>query len=120
MRIAVNGKHLFFDIEGPEYVPGGDTLRRLPTLVLIHGSPGNSDHSVFKPAFSALRDVARIVYLDLSGAGRSDDEPGNRFSLERWADDLVNVLRGARNRKAHRTWRLGRRVRRHGLRPEIP
>lgn len=88
MRITVGGKRLFFDIEGPEYVLEDGRLARLPTLVLIHGAPGNSDHSVFKPAFSALRDVARIVYLDLSGAGRSDDDPDG-FSLDRWADDLV-------------------------------
>ena len=31
----------------------------------------------------------RIIYLDLSGAGRSDDEPDGDFSLDKWADDLV-------------------------------
>jgi len=89
MRIEVNGKRVFFDIEGPEYIVDGNGLRKLPTLIVIHGSPGNSDHSVFKPAFSALRDVAQVVYLDLSGAGRSDDEPSGKFSLDQWADDLV-------------------------------
>lgn len=80
---------MFFDVEGPEFVLEGTRLKKLPTLILIHGAPGNSDHSVFKPAFSCLRDTARIVYLDLSGAGRSDDEPDDIFSLNRWADDLV-------------------------------
>lgn len=89
MKIQVGQKKLFFDIEGPEYVVDGGKLKRLPTLILLHGAPGNSDHSVFKPDFDALRDVARIVYLDLSGAGRSEDEPDGQFSLERWADDLV-------------------------------
>lgn len=36
-------------------------MRKLPTLILIHGAPGNSDHSVFKPAFSTLRDVERSL-----------------------------------------------------------
>ena len=89
MQIEVNNKRIFFDVEGQEYVVDGSALRKLPTLILIHGSPGNSDHSVFKPAFSALRDVARIIYLDLSGAGRSEDEPDGEFSLDKWADDLV-------------------------------
>ncbi|MCB1645844.1 MAG: alpha/beta hydrolase [Pseudomonadales bacterium] len=89
MKIDINGKKIFFDIEGPEYVTDNGAMVKLPTLILIHGSPGNSDHSVFKPAFSELRDVARILYLDLSGSGRSDDEPGNHFSLDQWADDLV-------------------------------
>lgn len=90
MKVQVNGKSIFFDVEGPQYVPDGEGgLKRLPTLIAIHGSPGNSDHSVFKPDFSALRDVAQVIYLDLSGAGRSDDEPDGVFSLERWSDDLV-------------------------------
>ncbi len=89
MKIEVNNKKIFFDVEGQEYVVDGNSLRKLPTLIVIHGSPGNSDHSVFKPAFSALRDVARIIYLDLPGAGRSEDEPDGNFSLEQWADDLV-------------------------------
>jgi len=93
MRIEVNGKWVFFDVEGQEYIVNGPNLLKLPTLILIHGAPGNSDHSVFKPAFSALRDVARIVYLDLPGAGRSDDEPDGEFSLAKWADDLVEFCR---------------------------
>ncbi|MCR9276993.1 MAG: alpha/beta hydrolase [Pseudomonadaceae bacterium] len=93
MKILVGDKHLFFDIEGPEFVLEGKKLRRLPTLILLHGAPGNSDHSVFKPALSALRDACRIIYLDIAGAGRSDDPPDGVFSLERWADDLVEFCR---------------------------
>ncbi len=93
MKIQVGDKRLFFDVEGPEYVIEDNTLTRLPTLFLLHGAPGNSDHSVFKPAFSALRNVCRMVYLDISGAGRSDDPPDGIFTLERWADDLVEFCR---------------------------
>ena len=89
MKIQIRGKQLFFDIEGPEYVMAEAELEQLPTLILLHGAPGHSDHSVFKPAFSALRDLCRIIYLDVSGAGRSDDPPDDNFSLEDWADDLV-------------------------------
>jgi pimeloyl-ACP methyl ester carboxylesterase len=89
MKIQVGDKRLFFDVEGPEYVLEDSRLTRLPTLILLHGAPGNSDHSVFKPAFSALKKVCRIIYLDISGAGRSDDPPDDFFSLERWADDIV-------------------------------
>lgn len=93
MKILVGDKHLFFDIEGPEFVLLDNKLQRLPTLILLHGAPGNSDHSVFKPAFSALRHLCRVVYLDVSGAGRSDDPPDDVFSLERWADDIVEFCR---------------------------
>lgn len=93
MKIQVGDKRLFFDVEGAEYVLKGNELTRLPTLILLHGAPGNSDHSVFKPAFSVLRKVCRIIYLDISGAGRSDDPPDGVFSLERWADDIVEFCR---------------------------
>ena len=93
MKIQVADKHLFFDIEGPEYVLENNTLKRLPTLILLHGAPGNSDHSVFKPAFSALRSTCQVVYLDIAGAGRSDDPHDDVFTLERWADDLVEFCR---------------------------
>lgn len=89
MKIQLADKKIFFDVEGPEFVMAGSELRQLPTLILIHGAPGHSDHSVFKPAFSVLHDICRIVYLDLSGAGRSDDPPDHSYSLENWADDLV-------------------------------
>jgi len=36
-----------------------------------------------------LRAIRRILYLDLSGAGRSDDPPDRSYSLENWADNLV-------------------------------
>ncbi len=93
MKIKVGDKQLFFDVEGPEYVFENNQLKHLPTLILLHGAPGNSDHSVFKPAFSNLSTVCRIIYLDISGAGRSDDPPDDIFSLERWADDLVEFCR---------------------------
>lgn len=93
MKIKVGDKRLFFDVEGPEYVLEDKKLRALPTLILLHGAPGNSDHSVFKPAFSALRSVCRIIYLDVAGAGRSEDPPDDIFTLERWADDIVEFCR---------------------------
>ncbi|MFM8388178.1 MAG: alpha/beta fold hydrolase [Actinomycetota bacterium] len=90
MRVTVGDKKLYFDVEGEKLCHNGDSLVEKPTLILLHGSPGNSDHTVFKPLFSQLTDVAQIVYLDLSGCGRSDDTSDGVFSLERWADDIVH------------------------------
>jgi light-regulated signal transduction histidine kinase (bacteriophytochrome) len=50
-------------------------MRQKPTLLLLHGGPG-SDHTLYKPAFSALVDIAQIIYLDHRGNGRScGDDP---------------------------------------------
>ncbi len=89
MYVRVNGVRLFFDVEGAKLVPDGPQMREKPTLILLHGAPGLTDHSGFKPAFARLADVAQLVYLDVRGAGRSEAGPPERWSLEQWADDLV-------------------------------
>jgi proline iminopeptidase len=87
MKITVNGVRLFFDVEGPALRPQGAALREVPTLLLLHGGPG-ADHSLFKPQFSALADVAQLVYLDHRGNGRSDRASASTWNLAQWADDV--------------------------------
>ena len=87
MHILVNGVRLFFDVEGAKLVPDGPIMREKPTLVMLHGGPG-FDHSIYKPAYSALADVAQIVYLDHRGNGRSEDGPRAGWNLAQWGDDV--------------------------------
>ena len=89
MKIAVNGKNLYFDIDGEALPISESGLVDKPTLILLHGAPGNSDHTVFKPIFSELADSAQVIYLDMAGCGRSDNPSDDIFSLESWADDLA-------------------------------
>ena len=84
------GVRLYVDIEGCGLVPEGPRMREKPTLVLMHGGPGY-DHSSFKPIFSALADVAQIVYYDHRGHGRSDRRPADEWTLDTFADDLVRL-----------------------------
>jgi proline iminopeptidase len=62
-------------------------MREKPTLVLLHGGPG-MDHSVYKPRFSQLADIAQVVYLDHRGNGRSDRGPRETWTLAQWGDDV--------------------------------
>jgi proline iminopeptidase len=87
MRVLVNGVRLYFDAEGAGLRPAGDRMIERPTLLLLHGGPG-ADHSLYKPAFSALTDVAQVVYLDHRGNGRSDPGPKEAWTLAQWADDV--------------------------------
>ena len=87
MRVLVNGVRLFFDVEGAGLVPDGRTMREKPTLVLLHGGPG-FDHSIYKPRFSALTDIAQVVFLDHRGNGRSDPGPRESWTLAQWGDDV--------------------------------
>lgn len=87
MHVSVNGVRLFFDVEGAKFVPDGPMMREKATLLLLHGGPG-FDHSIYKPAYSALADIAQIVYLDHRGNGRSEDGPRESWNLAQWGDDV--------------------------------
>jgi hypothetical protein len=63
MFVEVNGAKLFFIVEGPGLVPEGPRMREKPAFLLLHGGPG-FDHTLYRPAFSALADIAQVVYLD--------------------------------------------------------
>ncbi|HEV8641104.1 MAG TPA: alpha/beta hydrolase [Methylomirabilota bacterium] len=87
MRVLVNGVRLFFDVEGASLVPDGPMMREKPTLILLHGGPG-MDHSLYKPQFSQLTDIAQVVFLDHRGNGRSDAGPRETWTLAQWGDDV--------------------------------
>jgi pimeloyl-ACP methyl ester carboxylesterase len=90
MFVHVNDARIFVDIEGAGLVPDGTSMREKPTLVLLHGGPG-FDHSLFKPAFSQLSDIAQIVYLDHRGNGRSSHGNPASWNLAQWGDDVRGV-----------------------------
>jgi proline iminopeptidase len=87
MHALVNGVRLFFDVEGTKLVPDGPVMREKPTLLLLHGGPG-FDHSIYRPSYSALSDIAQIIYLDHRGNGRSEDGPSEGWNLAQWGDDV--------------------------------
>lgn len=88
MYASVNGIRLYFDVDGAQLVPDGAVMRAKPTLILLHGGPG-FDHTIFKPAFSQLADIAQIVYLDHRGNGRSDRSSPTFWTLAQWGDDVA-------------------------------
>jgi pimeloyl-ACP methyl ester carboxylesterase len=60
------------------------------TLVL-HGGPG-LDHTYLRPYFDGLRDVTRVLYVDLRGHGRSGAPPESTgYTITAAADDLALV-----------------------------
>ena len=87
MHIRVNGVQLFFDVEGAKLVPDGPAMREKPTLLLLHGGPG-FDHSIYRPAYSTLSDIAQVIFLDHRGNGRSEDGPSEAWNLAQWGDDV--------------------------------
>ena len=90
MFVEVNGARLFFDVEGAGLVPDGPRMKGKPTLVLLHGGPG-FDHTMFKPAFSALADIAQIIHFDQRGNGRSGGSDPATWNLAQWGDDVKGL-----------------------------
>ncbi|HZX04035.1 alpha/beta hydrolase [Kribbella sp.] len=88
MRVIVDGIGLYFDVDGAGLVAEGEVMTERPVLVLLHGGPGG-DHSLFKPEFTAMSDVAQVVYLDQRGSGRSDRGDPAAWTWQRWADDVA-------------------------------
>lgn len=101
--------------------PEGDRLRRLegrtietptgarlhvetagpseaPALVFVHG--WGLDAGIWREARLMLAERYQVVAYDLAGLGRSSGPADGAFSLERFADDLLAVVRQLRPRRA--------------------
>lgn len=87
MYTSVNGVKIYFDVDGEGLTPDGAVMREKPTVVMVHGGPG-TDHTVSKPYFSQLTDVAQVVYYDHRGNGRSSGKDPRAWNLAQWGDDL--------------------------------
>jgi proline iminopeptidase len=89
VRLA-DGCRLFVDASGPSLVPDGPTMRTRPTVLLLHGGPG-FDHSTFKDQMDPLAEDAQLIYYDHRGQGRSDRGSPADWTLDQWADDIVDL-----------------------------
>ena len=90
MYVTVNGARLFFDVDGEGLTPDGKAMRQKPTVIMVHGGPG-ADHSISKPYFSQLKDIAQVIYYDHRGNGRSDLCDETSWNLAQWGDDLKGL-----------------------------
>lgn len=93
MFITVNGAKLYFDVDGEGLTPDGKVMREKPTVIMVHGGPGG-DHSIAKPYFSQLTDIAQVIYYDHRGNGRSDLGQKEDWNLSQWGDDLKGLCDG--------------------------
>ena len=91
MRIEIEpGIRLYVDVESPQFVLDGPSMREKPALLLLHGGPG-FDHSAFRPFFGRVSDIAQVFYIDHRGHGRSDRRPPSEWTLDTFADDVVRL-----------------------------
>ena len=68
-------------------------------LVLINGGPGGTHHG-FHPYFSQIKDVARIIYYDQRGTGKSSkDDTGKTYTIKQAVEDLESLRKNLKIKK---------------------
>ncbi len=68
-------------------------------LVLINGGPGCT-HQGFHPYFSQIKGVARIIYYDQRGTGKSStDDTGKTYTIKQAIEDLENLRKALKIEK---------------------
>ncbi|MGW6664348.1 MULTISPECIES: alpha/beta fold hydrolase [Peribacillus] len=87
MFAKINGIKIYFDVEGAELVPEGDSWRKKPVCFVIHGGPGG-EHIGFKPFLTPLSESMQLIYIDQRGCGRSEGGPQSTYTLENNVEDL--------------------------------
>ncbi|MFF2853406.1 MULTISPECIES: alpha/beta fold hydrolase [unclassified Peribacillus] len=90
MFAKVNGTRIYFDVEGAELVPEGNSWRKKPVCFVIHGGPGG-EHIGFKPFLTPLSASMQLVYIDQRGCGRSERGPKSTYNLENNVEDLEAI-----------------------------
>ena len=93
MHVEVDGLRLYADVLSPEYVAAGSTLRRRPTVVLLHGGL-DGDSALARDLGGLLTDVASVVVTDRRANGRSDGggDPST-WTIDRYADDVYELCK---------------------------
>ncbi|MFC1843072.1 alpha/beta fold hydrolase [Candidatus Dependentiae bacterium] len=75
-----NGGRLYYEEQG-QGIP----------IVLINGGPGCTHHS-FHPYFSQIKDIARVIYYDQRGTGKSSsDNTGKTYTIKQAVQDLESL-----------------------------
>ena len=60
-------------------------------LILLNPGPGGT-HQMFHPYFSRIKDVARVIYYDPRGTGKSSrDETGRTYTIKQAVEDVESL-----------------------------
>jgi proline iminopeptidase len=82
LYVLINDNNLYYEIHGQE---------NEETIFFIHGGPGIGDCREDIKAFSQLGDHYKLVFVDMRGSGRSEDQPP--FTHGQWTVDIDELRR---------------------------
>jgi pimeloyl-ACP methyl ester carboxylesterase len=84
--IKVNGVNLFYEIFAKQELPSDAGY-----LIILHGGPGVSDHSLYFDFWSQFSDKVHVVFFDMRGHGQSDKGDAKDWNLEQWGKDVFEL-----------------------------
>lgn len=99
----------------------GESLNN-PPLILLHGGPGFSDTPFFRHYNAPLEKSFTVVYWDQRGTGKSCDHhiPRSSMTVERFIDDLDELVEAVRKRVGKKKVALLGLCSRRALRRAVP
>jgi proline iminopeptidase len=83
-HVVVDGVRFWYRVAGTG--PAG-----APPVVYLHGGPGYNSHSFAVLAGPGLERVARMVYFDQRGSGRTERPWTGEYSIPRLVDDIEGL-----------------------------
>lgn len=87
MFANINGKNIFFDVDGQSVEVKGEKLIHKPVVFVVHGGPG-ANHFSFKPSLDTLTNDAQLVYIDQRGCGYSEEDHTDHYTLKQNVEDI--------------------------------
>src|SRR3990167_4366603 len=79
---------LYFEIYGSELTLKDTEAILKPTLLVLHGGPGTTDHTMYVDFWSKLSDIAQVIFIDQRGNGRSDHGDPDFWNLDQCGKDI--------------------------------
>jgi pimeloyl-ACP methyl ester carboxylesterase len=83
--INVNNVNLYYKITSSPNLPSDAGY-----MLILHGGPGVSDHSLYYDFWSQFSDLVHVVFFDMRGHGYSDMGKKNDWNLEQWGKDVFD------------------------------
>lgn len=87
-RINIGDIKVYFEIYGNELVLDGENTIQKPTLLVLHGGPGTTDHTMYVEFWSRFSDIAQVIFIDQRGNGRSDYGNPELWNLTQCGKDI--------------------------------
>jgi pimeloyl-ACP methyl ester carboxylesterase len=84
--VKVNDVNLYYEIIGSKDLPSN-----AGHLMILHGGPGVSDHSLYFDFWSQFSDRINVVFFDMRGHGQSDFGDPENWNLVQWGRDVFEL-----------------------------